>query len=261
MTRWTKRNSKGQFCKADNETGDLFDLPAMPAPQVGDIMYRVGCSVVNNDHLPPHNTVLANKVEECKPDPVCYPYPNSPDMPVWLMPFDAAVQKALDDTTAIQLSVLSAVEQNYKKLAIKTREDSLDFNKPTNFTEPLFNIGDVVYCVWVLDNVGWALLAEKGVIIGCDFEFDKYVGGLVPGWNYKVYYEERAKKEDQYYGDKPGEIKKLYQWVPQSGIYRDKEEAKAVYLHNVRRLHAMHSKIINKLHKLKPEDVQPEDKT
>ena len=90
MTRWTKRNSKGQFCKADNETGDLFDLPAVPAPQVGDIMYRVGCSVVNNDHLPPHDTVLANKVEDISGSftPICYPYPSQPDMPVCLLPFD-----------------------------------------------------------------------------------------------------------------------------------------------------------------------------
>ena len=259
--RWTKRNSKGRFCKADNETGDLFDLPAVPAPKIGDIMYRVGCSVVNSDHLPPHNTVIANKVEDLIPGPVCYPYPSSPDMPVLLKFFDAAVQKALDATTAIQLSVLSAVERSYKKLSVDLKEDSLDFNQPTDFTEPLFNIGERVFCVWVLDNVGWTLMAAKGVIVGCDFEYEKYIGGLVPGWNYKVYFEERATKDDQYYGDKPGEIKKACVWVPQSGIYRDKDEAQKAYLHNVRRIHAMYSKIINKLHKLKPEDVQLEDKT
>lgn len=247
------RDAKGRFCKADTETPDL--------PVQEEIGY--GLSFDFNKNLPPHEVMRAYKVKEHTPagTPLCYPYNHRPDEPKYLYSFEEAKHKLEDSNLETQLHVFSDIDEEYRVLRDSNK---LDFVYPANFESPKYSVGAPVYAVKFLRGISMVLSACKGIIIGMQYHYEPYDpvnGGMMPGWNYCVYHQSVATEEDTYYNNKPGDILHHEDWIPESGIFTDKDEALHYMLVKVSRLMAAYSRIHKKNKNLKPEDVELWDDT
>ena len=192
-------------------------------------------------------------------EPVCYPWPNSPDEALYLEDFDTAKEKAIDETTQLQLIFNKDLAEYQHMLAGNPKYEKLAFKRPKDLEAPKYVVGQEAYGIVVHYLCGLQVRACRGVIIGMQFEYedDTRNGGLYPGWNYQVYYQEEATEKDRYYGDKPGDIKEKYDWVHESNIYTNQKEAIQVFLAQARRINADYAQILSGLRKLKVEDVEP----
>ena len=259
------RDEKGRFCKPSDI--DIIPPPepkdteyGMPEP--GDIAFNswMRWTGSENKSLPHHYTVRAHKVEEITEGgtPVCYPWPNNPDEPMYLDGFCNAKDKAIDETTSMQLIMNKDMAEDYHMLASNPKYEKLAFNRPKDFKAPLYVPGEEVYGVIVTSMCGLQLRACRGVIIGMLYQYENDTsGGMAPGWNYQVYFQEEATEKDRYYGDKPGDIKENYDWVHESNVYKDQQQALKVFLAQTRRINADYAQILGGLRKLKVEDVEP----
>lgn len=252
------RDKKGRFCRPpDTETPDLL-------PKVGDIGFNAWLRWTGdkNKVLPHHYTVRAHKIEELLPGgaPVCFPWSHNPNEPMYLHDFFSAKDKAIDDTTSMQLVLNKDMAEDYHMLASNPKYEKLAFKRPKDFEPPQFVPGEEVYGVVVTYMCGLQLRACRGVIIGMQYQYDSYdahSGGMAPGWNYQIYFQEEATEKDRYYGDKPGDIKENYDWVHESNVYKDQQQALKVFLAQARRINADYAQILSGLRKLKMEDVLP----
>lgn len=211
---------------------------------------------------PHHYAVKAYEVEEVLPGGgwgayVCFPYTHRPDDPVHLYRFPVAKAKALDENAALQMGINQDMLKDYYVLSSDQKSDKLAFKQPENFTAPKFEMGEKVWCVMVLSNIALQLCACKGVIIGAMFHYEDDYGtsNLRPGWNYQIYHQRFATEKDRYYGDKPGEILEKYNWVHETELYRNKEQAQKVFMEQVRNINASYTQIMCDLEKLTPDAV------
>ena len=251
------RDSKGRFCRPDTQTPELF-------PKVGDTMFHH--SMVFEGGKPHHYSVKAYEVEEVLPGGgwgayVCFPWTHRPDEPMHLERFLPAKNKALDETTNIQMAMNADMLNDYHLLASDAKRDKLAFNKPANFDAPKFNMGEKVWCVVVLSTIALQISACKGVIIGAMFHYEDStrISNLRPGWNYQIYHQRFATEHDRYYGDTPGEVLENYTWVHETEIYRDRDLALKEFLKQARNLNSSYAQIFKDLENLTPEDVLPKD--
>ena len=252
-----QRDSKGRFCRPDTKTPDLF-------PKVGDTMFHH--NMVWNKGEPHHYSVKAYEVEEVLPGGgwgsyVCFPWSHRPEEPMHLERFLPAKEKAIDETTLLQLGINKDMLEDYHTLSSDSKRDKLAFNQPKDFTKPKFAMGEKVWCVMVLSNIALQLCACKGVIIGAMFHYEEasVTGNLRPGWNYQIYHQRFATEKDRYYGDTPGDVLENYTWVHETEVYRDREQALKEFVQRVRSINAAYTQILNNLDTLQPEDVTQKD--
>lgn len=262
------RDKKGRFCRQpDTETPDLIPKPDgvvyEDAGQPGDIAFHtwLGWTESKNKVLPHHYSVKAHIVEEVTEggELVCYPWSHNPNEPVYLEGFFNAKDKAIDETTSMQLIINKDMAEDYHMLASNPKYEKLAFKRPKDFEPPKYAPGEELYGVVVTYMCGLHLRACRGVVIGMMYQYENYPnGGLVPGWNYQLYFQEEATEKDRYYGDKPGDIKENYDWVHESNVYKDQQQALKVFLAQARRINADYAQILGGLRKLKVEDVEPQ---
>lgn len=249
------RDSRGRFCKADNDTIYL------PMPEIGDIMYSAEGwgHLEGEEKFPPHSAVTAHKVQEIFGNgPVCFPWEYRPNDPMYLQTFEEARKQAVSGTTRQQLLTNGGLRKSYESIS---ECHEYDYVEPEGFTEPQFKIGDWVYAVEFLNMVYLQIIAFKGVIIGQRFEIDKDAADtsatINRGWNYEVYY----KKPDEYSENPVGNLIEQSVWVPERSIYNIKEDAITVFLDGANRINRLYGEIFKRLETLKPEDVKLEDRT
>lgn len=248
------RDSKGRFCKADNETINL------PMPEIGDVMYAArgyGNLKIRNEKLPIHTAVTAHKVQDIfGSGPVCFPWEHRPDDPVYLDYLDSAKHKAIMGTARHQMITSSDLRRQHCNLE---QWHEYDFAEPDNFTDPNFKIGDWVYVVEFLNLIYLQIIAFKGVIVGQRFEIDKDAADTSAtvrhGWNYEVYYKEASIDADNDDG-----LIEHSMWIPESDIYPNKEAAIEVFIAGTHKIDTLYGEIYQKLENLKPEDIKLEVK-
>lgn len=242
------RDSKGRFCRKDTDTPNL--------PVQEEIGYAPGFDFVESN--PPHQVVKAYRVTDYTEGgaPVCYPFANDPDRPLYLYSFSEAKTKAYEETLELELYEYGRLA---KDLCLLREHQELEFKKPEGLTEPKFKVGEAVYAVMLLTGINMHLTSCKGIIIGCMYEYEESYGssGMVLGWNYQIYHQRRATEEDRYYNSTPGEILQEYEWVPEASLFRSQEDALKLFRADVTLLHIAYDTINKKLEELKPEDLKP----